>query len=355
MDERLVAAYDYPVTSRLIAQRPSERRDAARLLAVRQDTYEDHVFSELPELLRPGDVVVVNETQVVPARLTAFRQSGGRVELLLLCPADGAAYDPNARDWRALIRPGRRLRSGERVVFRDAAGADLGSALVGDRSDDGSRVVSLQGDMPARTLMERAGRLPLPPYIHNESDEAQRRYQTVFAAVPGSAAAPTAGLHLTNEVFDELRERHIDVVKLVLHVGWGTFAPMRAERIDAHAMHAERYAISSHAAERIASAKTQGRRIVAVGTTVVRALEGRAAECGSVVAGESTTSLFITPGFRFRVVDALVTNFHWPRSTLLVLVSAFAGRERILDAYRTAMERGYAFFSFGDAMLLERT
>jgi S-adenosylmethionine:tRNA ribosyltransferase-isomerase len=350
VDERLVTAFEYELPQELIAQSPATQRDRARLMVVRGEHFEDRVFSELPQLLRAGDVMVLNETRVIPARLHATRATGGHVEVLL-CHRERAT--PISQHWLALIRGSKRVREGERIAFR-AGEEELGFAVVGATRTDGMREVELRSSTPFEAFLERAGQLPLPPYIHNESDEAQRRYQTVFARVPGSIAAPTAALHFTPELLDAVAARRIEVVKLVLEVGIGTFAPMRAERIDDHRMHAERYSLSPATARTIEAARTEGRRVVAVGTTVVRALEGCFADRGRLEPGDRSTSLFIAPGFRFNVVDVLITNFHLPRSTLLVLVSAFAGRERMLDAYRTAVARGYRFFSFGDAMLLEK-
>ncbi len=354
MDERLAAGYAYDLPPALIAQEPAARRDGARLLVVRDDALEDRTVEALPRLLRVDDLLVLNETRVIPARLFARRESGGRIEILLLHPAGSVGYDPRAASWIALLRPAKRVRKEERLELLSRTGRSAGSAFVVAVREHGARELRFELDLPFEQMLAHSGRLALPPYIHNESDEAQERYQTVFARVPGSVAAPTAGLHLSEELLDTVAARGIEIVKLALDVGLGTFAPMQTERIDEHVMHAERYAISTHAVEAIERARSAGRRIVAIGTTVVRALEGNVAQHGALRAGEFETTLFITPGFRFRVVDAMMTNFHLPRSTLLVLVSAFAGRARILRAYRAAIERGYRFFSFGDAMLLER-
>ncbi len=306
-------------------------------------------FRDLPQYLRAGDVLVLNETRVIAARVFGRRASGGRVELLLLHPAQGR-YDPAATRWMALVKPGRKVQHGERIEF-----GDLGFAEV-VRVDpaDGVREIEFRLDVPFEEFLNRAGKLPLPPYIHNESDEAQERYQTIFAREPGSVAAPTASLHFTPEVFAGIEHGGVQIVKIVLDVGLGTFRPMQGERLDEHVMHSESFAISREAADAINTAKREERRIIAAGTTVVRALEASAEKHGAVRAGEDETALFITPGFEFQVVDAMITNFHLPQSTLLVLVSALAGRERILQAYRVAVEERYRFFSFGDAMLLER-
>jgi S-adenosylmethionine:tRNA ribosyltransferase-isomerase len=316
----------------------------------------DHrVFADFPALLRAGDVLVLNETRVVRARLRVKLAGGGDGELLLLRPRARAGFDPAAREWLALVRPGRKLRTGARIEAGEA-----GATIVGVL-DDGPRIVRFDDGVDVGALLERHGEVPLPPYVvprgagAAEAD-AQRaqRYQTVFARVPGSVAAPTASLHFTEEVLAEIRSRGATIVPLVLDVGIATFRPMNGATIDEHVMHAERYAIPAATAAALAAARRDGRRVVAAGTTVLRALEGAALRDGVVHAGEAETDLFVTPGFAFRVVDALLTNFHLPRSTLLVLVSAFAGYARVRAAYREAIEREYRFFSFGDAMFVER-
>lgn len=317
-------------------------------MVVAGDRFDDAVFADLPRYLRAGDLLVLNETRVIAARLRGRRvPTGGRVELLLLHPVRSHRYRADATRWISLVKPARRLRAGARIDFDDDSTATVVRAL-----DDGTREIEFRLREPLETFLMRAGSLPLPPYIRNESDEARVRYQTVFARVPGSVAAPTASLHFTPTLLERLASDGIEIVRIVLDVGLGTFRPISAERIDDHAMHPEAYAIPLEAAEAIERARAQGRRVVAAGTTVVRALEGSAAVNGRVVAGEGLTDIFISPGFRFRAVDALITNFHLPRSSLLVLVSAFAGRERILQAYAAAIERRYRFFSFGDAMFL---
>ncbi|MBV8639473.1 MAG: tRNA preQ1(34) S-adenosylmethionine ribosyltransferase-isomerase QueA [Candidatus Eremiobacteraeota bacterium] len=347
--EDLASAYTFDLPEELIAQHPAPVRDASRLMVVRASGIEHKIFRDLPSVLRSDDLLVLNETRVIAARLFGTREgTGGAVEVLLLHPADAARYDPNANVWTALVRPAKRLRHGAAIAF-----GDLGVARVTGELDEGIRTLHFDVGMPFETFLERAGRLPLPPYIHNDSEEAQARYQTVFAREPGSVAAPTASLHFTPEVLDEIRKRGVEIVRLTLDVGLGTFRPMKGARLDEHKMHAETYVIPPAAADAIARAKHEGRRIVAAGTTVVRALEGSAQSYGAVRAGEGATSIFIRPGFTFRVVDAMITNFHLPQSTLLVLVSAFAGRERMLHAYREAVAHSYRFFSFGDAMFLE--
>lgn len=318
------------------------------MLVLRRGEIEHRIFRDLPEYLREGDVLVLNETRVIAARVFGSRPSGGRVELLLLRPTHHARYDPSATRWQALAKPGRRLRKGQRISF-----GELGEAQIASVHDDGVREVEFSLRVPFEEFLERAGRLPLPPYIHNESAQAQERYQTIFARQPGSVAAPTASLHFTEDVFEALRARGVQMVKLVLDVGLGTFRPMQSERLDEHVMHSESFSIPQETADAIAAAKHEKRRIVAAGTTVVRALEGDAAASGFVHAGSDETNVFITPGFEFRVVDAMITNFHLPQSTLLVLVSAFAGRATILRAYEEAVRLDYRFFSFGDAMYIE--
>jgi S-adenosylmethionine:tRNA ribosyltransferase-isomerase len=301
--------------------------------------------------LRPGDVLVLNRTRVIAARLRGAREpGGGAVEVLLLHPTGSIRYDPQATRWTALVRPGRRLHTGAWIRFDERA-----RARVVAEHDEGLREIEFEIDDPFESFLRRVGRLPLPPYIRNDSEDAQMRYQTVFAAEPGSVAAPTASLHFTQELLEQIALAGVTIEELTLDVGLGTFRPMKGERLDQHTMHAERYVIPESIPRAIAQARERGARVIAAGTTVVRALEGSYAAHGRVVAGESSTQLFIRPGFHFGVVDAMITNFHLPQSTLLVLVSAFAGRERILAAYRDAISRGYRFFSFGDAMFVERS
>lgn len=323
-------------------------------MVVHGDTIEDHIFRELPDLLRPDDLLVLNDTRVIAARLHGTLPTGGRVEALLLRPSDRARYDAASTHWLALVKPGKKLRVGAVVAFEVAGEALAHARVVAVNDADGVRELEFTLYVPFETLLERAGVLPLPPYIHNDSVDAQLRYQTVFAKTPGSVAAPTASLHFTAALLDALGTRGIERVYLTLDVGLGTFRPMRAQRLADHVMHAETYEIAQEAVDAIDAAKRAGRRVVAAGTTVVRALEGNALANGRLAAGAGSTDCFITPGFAFRVVDAMITNFHLPQSTLLVLVSAFAGRGRILQAYAQAVDRRYRFFSFGDAMLIER-
>jgi S-adenosylmethionine:tRNA ribosyltransferase-isomerase len=342
-----VSLFDYELPPELIAQEPAEPRDASRLLALDRATgaWADHGFSELPELLRAGDCVVANRSRVIPARLLgAAVEGGGPVELLLLRPVgDGR--------WEAMVRPGRRCRVGARV---DLAGGAARAHVVGEGSE-GTRVVAIEAPWPVRELLERHGLPPLPPYIGRHDapkPEDRERYQTVYARDDGSVAAPTAGLHFTPELLARLERRGIAVHYLTLHVGPGTFRPLRGDRIEEHRLEAEPVDIPESTAAAIETAAREDRRVVAVGTTTTRALEWAAGADGRVRAGPGPADLFIRPGHRFRVVDALVTNFHLPRSSLLVLVSAFAGREAVLAAYRHAVETRYRFYSYGDAMLI---
>jgi S-adenosylmethionine:tRNA ribosyltransferase-isomerase len=318
-------------------------------MVLRPDRIEHRTFRDLPDILRPGDLLVLNETRVIAARLFGTRATEGKAEVLLLRPSDRERYDPTSTHWLALVRPGKKLRQGATIAFGELATATV--TRVHD--EDGVRELAFDLRVPFETLLERAGRLPLPPYIHNESQDAQDRYQTVFARAPGSVAAPTASLHFTPELFERLAARGVETARLVLDVGLGTFRPMQTDRVDEHVMHAESYEIPSATVAAIGRAKAEGRRVIAAGTTVARALEGNVEKHGHLVAGSDETDVFISPGFAFRVVDAMITNFHLPQSTLLVLVSALAGRSRILDAYAEAVADGYRFFSFGDAMFIE--
>jgi S-adenosylmethionine:tRNA ribosyltransferase-isomerase len=327
-------AFAYALPEAAIAQRPIEPRDSARLLVDRGggSAPDDLRVADLPDLLRPGDLIVVNDTRVIAARLRLVKSTGGQAEVLL-------AERAGPRTWIALVRPGRRLAPG--AVLHHGGEPVL---EVGDRVGDGQRVVRLLGDEEPLDLVDRLGAVPLPPYITEPLADPER-YQTVFARRPGSAAAPTAGLHLTDAVLGRCRERGIDVASVDLDVGLGTFAPIRTGEVEDHVVHTERYSIP----EETAGAVGRAGRVVAVGTTVVRALETWAATGCT----DGVTDLFIRRGHRFAKVDVLVTNFHVPRSSLLVLVDAFVG-DRWRDLYATALERGYRFLSFGDAMLLER-
>jgi S-adenosylmethionine:tRNA ribosyltransferase-isomerase len=342
-----VALFDYELPAELIAQEPAEPRDASRLLVLDRGrrAWEDRSFADLPELLRAGDCLVANRSRVIPARLLGTAVEGGRpVELLLLRPVgDGR--------WESLVQPGRRCRVGARV---ELAGGAARAWIVGEAAS-GARVVEIEAPWPVRELLERHGLPPLPPYIARHDapkPEDRERYQTVYARDDGSVAAPTAGLHFTPELLARLAARGIVAHYLTLHVGPGTFRPLRATRLDDHHMEAEPIEIPPATARAVSEAKRDGRRVVAVGTTTTRAVEWAMGEDGRLREGAGAADLFIRPGHRFRAVDALITNFHLPRSTLLVLVAALAGRDLILDAYRHAVAARYRFYSYGDAMLI---
>ena len=297
---------------------------------------------DLPELLRPGDLLVINDTRVIPARLFGRRPGGGRIEILLTTKAGD-------RDWDALVKPGRRARPGTVIHLDESLTAE-----VLDKEETGRH--RLRFSEPIEPHLDRLGHMPLPPYIQR-ADEAEdhERYQTVWARNPGAIAAPTAGLHFTREILDHLTAAGIDIAEVTLHVGLGTFKPVTAERVEDHRMDTERWEVSGSTAELIRRTRDRGGRVVAIGTTVVRTLESAALAGGREVRpGSGATELFITPGFQFQVVDLLLTNFHLPKSTLLMLVSAFAGRDRVLAGYEEAIREGYRFYSYGDAMLLER-
>ena len=330
--------FDYELPRELIAQTPATERDRSRLLHLSPDgTIGHHTFRDLPRLLQPGDLLVLNDTRVFPARLEGVRAGGGRSELLLLERLDSAR-------WRVLAKPARKLRKGDRLSF----GGGRLEAEVLDVEEEGKRIVGFRFEGEWDALLEELGTTPLPPYIESSEDErkTRARYQTIYARPSGSIAAPTAGLHFTEAMFEALRARGIDVAFITLHVGHATFQPIREEEIEAHRMGVERYVVPEQTREKIRGA----RRVVAVGTTTVRALESAA--LADFPQGWQETDLFITPGFQFRVVSGLLTNFHLPKSSLLILVSAFVGREGVLGAYRDAVRERYRFYSFGDAMLL---
>ncbi len=337
--------FDYELPEALIAQEPVSPRDASRLLVVPRGggAVEDARFADLESLLRAGDLLVFNDTRVIPARLVGVKESGGRCELLLVEPMDG---EGGAR-WRALGQSSKPMREGALLAFGTL------EAKVEEVEGDGFFAVRFdRAGAELAAAVEREGRIPLPPYIRREPGPADReRYQTVFARVPGSAAAPTAGLHFTASALARLAARGVESTAVTLHVGPGTFLPIRVEDIARHRMHEERYRVPEEAARATAACRARGGRVVAVGTTAVRTLES-AWKGGTLAVGEGRTHIFIRPGYSFEVVDALVTNLHLPRSTLLMLVCAFAGREQVMAAYELAVRKGYRFFSYGDAMFL---
>lgn len=331
--------YDLP--QELIAQSPADRRDMARMLVYNMETgaIEDRIFHDIIEYLKPGDVLVRNVTKVIPARLYATRdETGGAMEFLLLRRI-------NETDWECLVKPGRRARPGRTFTVNSEL-----SVTVLEQLEDGNRIVRLNYDGIFEEVLDRAGEMPLPPYI-TEKLKDKSRYQTVYAKQDGSAAAPTAGLHFTDELLEAIRQKGILIADVLLHVGLGTFRPVSAENVEEHHMHSEFYQVTPEAADMINNARANGGRIISVGTTGCRTLESASDENGIVHAGSGWTSIFITPGYKFKAVDALITNFHLPESTLLMLISAFTSREEVMRIYKHAVEERYRFFSFGDATL----
>jgi len=344
-DGSRVADYEYDLPAGRVARYPAERRDGSRLLVVPRGggPLRHLAFHQAVELFEPGDVLVVNESKVLPARLLGRKPTGAPAEILLLRPAAAA---PDDHVWEALVRPGGKLKPG-RVV--DVA-EDLRVEIL-DSAPGGGRLVRLVCPGRVEDALERHGHMPLPPYLEREDEPLDReRYQTVYARTPGSVAAPTAGLHFTPEVLAALDARGVERVAVTLHVGVGTFRPVEVEDPAEHELHHEWYEVPPPAAAAVNRARDEGRRVWAVGTTAVRTLESVADERGRLVAGFGTTALFIRPPYRFRVVDALLTNFHLPRSTLLMLVAAFGGYGQVMDAYREAVAGAYRFYSYGDAM-----
>jgi len=346
-----VSEFDFLLPEALIAQDPAAERGGSRLLAMQRATglLSHHQFADLPSLLRAGDVLVVNDTRVFPARLIGIRlPGGGAAECFLIGPAD----QPDT--WIALVHPGQRLRQGARMLF-ESGGRRLNAEVLGQHFH-GRRTVRLWTDdgSPVRETIDAIGHIPLPPYIKRADLAADReRYQTVYARERGSIAAPTAGLHFTPQILDLLSARGVERVTVTLHVGYGTFQPVRVDRVEDHRVEAEHYDVTPATAAALNKARREGRRVIAVGTTTTRTLESLAVDAsGDVLPGSGETTLFIHPGFRFNVVSGLITNFHLPKSSLLMLVAAFAGTEHVLAAYREAIAERYRFYSYGDAMLI---
>lgn len=334
--------FHFDLPEELIAQTPLERRDASRLLCLDRwsGAREHRIFSELPELLHPGDCLVMNDSRVLPARLMGMRETGGVVEVLLLRDLGGGR-------WECLTRPGRKTRPGTRLIFGNG---EL-EAEVLEVAEGGNRIVEFKYEGIFLEVLERLGKMPLPPYIKVELEDGER-YQTVYSKEPGSAAAPTAGLHFTKELLARIADRGVRECFVTLHVGLGTFRPVKAEDIEEHEMHSEFCIMPEETARIITETKRSGGRVVCVGTTSCRTVESFANEDGTMDAKSGWTNIFIYPGYRFKCMDALVTNFHLPESTLIMLVSAFAGRENVLAAYEEAVRERYRFFSFGDAMFI---
>lgn len=336
------SSYYYELPEKLIAQFPVENRSGSRLMFLnREDGRIVHNnFSDLTEYLLPNDILVLNKTKVIPARLYGEKGSGANVEILLL-------NQEGENLWQCLVKPGKKLKPGAEIKFSDQL-----SAKILDYSSEGSRILKFLYAGDFWKILEEIGKMPLPPYIHRESmDEDKRTYQTVYAHERGSVAAPTAGLHFTEEIINTIKNMGIEILEVVLHVGLGTFRPVKSENISDHKMHSEHCRISDEVADKINKAKLKGQRIIAVGTTTTRTLESFA-EKGILKSGSHWTDIFIYPGKKLQIIDGLLTNFHMPESTLLMLVSAFAGYEHIMNAYKTAVDTQYRFFSYGDAMLI---
>ena len=334
--------YDLP--EELIAQDPLEDRSSSRLLVLDKETgeTEDHIFRDIVDYLKPGDCLVLNDTKVIPARLIgAKEETGAKIEVLLL---KRGADDV----WETLVKPGKKARPGARISFGD--GLLVGEVL--DVVEEGNRLIHFEYDGIFEEILDQLGQMPLPPYITHQLKDKDR-YNTVYAAHSGSAAAPTAGLHFTPELLKQIKEKGVDIARVTLHVGLGTFRPVKVDTIENHHMHSEFYMIDEEAAEKINRAKDSGHRVICVGTTSCRTIESAADENGRLKACSGWTEIFIYPGYKFKILDNLITNFHLPESTLVMLVSALAGREHVLNAYKEAVEKKYRFFSFGDAMFIK--
>ena len=337
-----VSDFNYDLPERLIAQHPSLKRDESRLMVLNREkqTIEDKVFKDVIDYLNPGDCLVRNNTKVIPARLYGKKETGANVEFLLL----KRIHDDT---WEVIVRPGRKLLKGAKVIFGDG----ILEATIDDVLENGNRLVTFKYEGIFNEILDQIGLMPLPPYI-KEKLKDKDRYQTVYAKYDGSAAAPTAGLHFTEELLEKIRQNGVEIANVTLHVGIGTFRPVKVENVEEHDMHSEHYYIKKEDADKINNAKKNGKRIISVGTTSCRVLESIADESGFVKETEGDTSIFIYPGYKFKCIDSLITNFHLPESTLVMLVSALAGRDFILKAYKEAVEKEYRFFSFGDAMII---
>lgn len=338
-----LSEFNYELPEELIAQVPIKNRDESRLLVLdrKSQTYEDKIFRDIIDYLEPGDCLVRNNTKVIPARLYGKKTTGANVEFVLIKNIEGDV-------WEAMVRPGNKLHEGAKVVFGDGL---LEAEIVG-LSEDGTRKVKFTYDGIFNEILDQIGLMPLPPYIH-ESLKENDRYQTVYAKYEGSAAAPTAGLHFTPELLEKIREKGVDIANVTLHVGIGTFRPVKEKNIEDHHMHTEHYYIKQEDADKINKAKLSGHRVIAVGTTSCRTIETIADENGLVKECEGDTGIYIYPGYKFKCLDALITNFHLPESTLLMLVSALAGTDFVMSAYKHAVDEKYRFFSFGDAMFIK--
>lgn len=336
-------AFNYDLPEELIAQDPLEDRSSSRLMVLHKDTgrIEHKIFRDIIDYLNPGDCLVINDTKVIPARLMGIKEdTGAAIEVLLL--------KRNADDvWECLVKPGKKARTGARIVF----GEGLLVGEIVDVIEDGNRMIKFHYEGIFEEILDKLGQMPLPPYITHKLQD-KNRYQTVYAKNEGSAAAPTAGLHFTKELLEKIKEKGVNVVSITLHVGLGTFRPVKVDKIEEHRMHTETFNISKEAADTINRTRAAGGRVIAVGTTSCRTLESAAADDGTIPARSGDTDIFIYPGYKFKAIDCLITNFHLPESTLIMLVSALAGRDNIMNAYETAVKERYRFFSFGDAMFI---
>ena len=335
--------FNYDLPEELIAQDPLEDRSSSRLMVLHKDTgsIEHKIFRDIIDYLNPGDCLVINDTKVIPARLMGIKEdTGATIEVLLL--------KRNADDvWECLVKPGKKARTGARIVF----GEGLLVGEIVDVIEDGNRMIKFHYEGIFEEILDKLGQMPLPPYITQKLQD-KNRYQTVYARNEGSAAAPTAGLHFTKELLEKIKEKGVNVVSITLHVGLGTFRPVKVDKIEEHHMHTETFNISKEAADTINRTRAAGGRVIAVGTTSCRTLESAAADDGTIPARSGDTDIFIYPGYKFKAIDCLITNFHLPESTLIMLVSALAGRDNIMNAYETAVKERYRFFSFGDAMFI---
>ena len=336
------ASYYYDLPNELIAQHPVSPRDSSRLLHydIVSDKVEHKIFREIEDILEKGDVLVINNTKVIPARIFGYDDKGREYEILLLKRL-------NYKEWEVILKPARKAKIGSQIVINE----ELKLTIKAIKPDNGVRIIEFDFDGVFEDILDRVGNMPLPPYI-TEKLKDKTRYQTVYAKHDGSAAAPTAGLHFTPELLERLKNKGVEIVEVLLHVGLGTFRPVKSKNILEHAMHEEYYKVSEESATAINKAIKEGRRVIAVGTTSVRTLESASNDDGFVVAGEGNTQIFIYPGYKFKVVKGLITNFHLPESTLIMLVSAFIGRDKTLEIYNTAVSEKYRFFSFGDSMIL---
>jgi S-adenosylmethionine:tRNA ribosyltransferase-isomerase len=335
--------FNYDLPEELIAQDPLEDRSSSRLMVLHKDTgrIEHKIFRDIIDYLNPGDCLVINDTKVIPARLMGIKEdTGAAIEVLLL--------KRNVDDvWECLVKPGKKARTGARIIF----GEGLLVGEIVDVIEDGNRMIKFHYEGIFEEILDKLGQMPLPPYITHKLQD-KNRYQTVYAKNEGSAAAPTAGLHFTKELLEKIKEKGVNVVSITLHVGLGTFRPVKVDKIEEHRMHTETFNISKEAADTINRTRAAGGRVIAVGTTSCRTLESAAADDGTIPARSGDTDIFIYPGYKFKAIDCLITNFHLPESTLIMLVSALAGRDNIMNAYETAVKERYRFFSFGDAMFI---